>query len=327
MSLFQSLYKYRETDKINQKENFQTEIFSHCLNADKEFLAKFLKLLACSTDSLNFSSQTQKSEYSIGRPDIQLVNHGETIIFIECKISAVLGQNQLERYAESLALQNYPNRILVLISKDFIKCPPIRSDVPFVVLRWYEVYNIIASSENPLTKEFAKYLISERMSTKVEFQINELNAIQAFLSIHSKMNEFLDMVDSVMKELEFKPIFTVGDLLKDADYGKKTSITGGFLWVGFLQYDDDEEIKLCVSIEQVGTDANYLRTIEKTLSGIWNSYEMEDQSGITWYIKRSLSSFFDGANFNANAALDFVKNKLKMAKQAISLISAPIDKT
>jgi hypothetical protein len=313
-SLFQNLYKFRETEKIHQKENFLTEIFAHCLNSDKEFLCKFLNEIGYPKEPTSVSCSTQHTALEWGRPDIKLKLSDDTLILIECKIGASLGNNQLERYAEYATKQAVPNKFLVLISRDYMVCPGINNNVKFKAMRWFEIYSLLSPTKNELIREFANYLNAERMSTKIKFQLKELKAIQDILATKAKMDEFLAIIETSMKEYGYTNIQLDNSLAKSGDYGKQAKFGEGLLWIGFYQYEDHEEVNICVSLYKIPLNSSLSKKISERVKEPWETYPEYDNTTEVWYIKKGLSSFFNDEIFDADAALDFVKAQLELIK-------------
>jgi hypothetical protein len=109
-SFFHRLYKYKQSDLRNQKENFLTEILAYCLIRDNVFLEKFLSLLGLTSKIKLIECQTQMTDTEFGKPDIFITINDNTVIIIECKVDAIQQATQLKRYSDILLKHPYKNK-------------------------------------------------------------------------------------------------------------------------------------------------------------------------------------------------------------------------
>jgi hypothetical protein len=65
------------------------------------------------------------------------------------------------------------------------------NSIAFNHIRWYQIFDSLIDCSNEISKEFCKFLIEEKMSSKISFNKTELNAIKNFQETFAKMNEFL----------------------------------------------------------------------------------------------------------------------------------------
>lgn len=130
-----------------QNENFVTESFTyllrHLLREDAQAGAKWLarltggKLLLAPENMglVGISTQTTVEEK---RPDIEIAAPG-WLAYVEVKVEAPLGANQLRNYRERLDKSGVENRVLALLTRYE---PYIGDDQrPDVHIRWYQVAN------------------------------------------------------------------------------------------------------------------------------------------------------------------------------------------
>ena len=128
-----------------QDENFITDAFAHLLQSlierDRRFALNFLGYLTEERfpvlkegDPVQVSTQVT---VAVGRPDIEIscANH---LVYVEAKVEAGFGENQLERYLADLEQQSPKSSTLVVLSRYPLDIPvDIRARV--VTRRWYQV--------------------------------------------------------------------------------------------------------------------------------------------------------------------------------------------
>ncbi len=304
MSLFQNLYKYKQSEKRNSKENFLTEIFAYCLEKDEKFKTAFLVKIGIKEKVSLFEINTQVSDEESGKPDISIRLNKDTYILIECKVDSQQGEGQLERYSKILHKDKSSKKYLVFLTKLFESTADF-PDIQFKAIRWHEIFDLIKSPDNIITQELYHYLVKEKMSTKITFHKSELNAIRSYNETISKMDEFLErMKVTVMEHTKLKPRNSKR-LEKHYDYGISTDFMGGNLWIGFYQYDKHDEMQLCISIEKMpNKTAKNKRITEYVKSKKW------DFIGNNYWKSKGLSAFFNGDEFDSKKAYNFIEKAL-----------------
>jgi len=316
-SFFQNLYRYRELDQRGQRENFITEIFAHCLRIDEDFRAEFLNSLAINTLCENFRCKTQHIEKDFGRPDICIeLGELETIIFIECKVDSTQGENQLVRYAQSLRTA-YPNqkKFLIFLTRWFeevdIAIP--ENDPKFICLRWYDIFEMLKTSQNLISKEFAKYLIVQKMSTEISFTPSEVNALKNMKEAVSKMNEFLYHLKDMLSIYTKSKIIQSKKMPFQGEYGITTNIPIGELWLGFFEYEHNDEMQICIDMH-IDSESPFIEEIEKLLSeSNWQTYDEGEYK--VWFKAKGLSFFLSTGTFDSGQAIDFIKQEIEKVKK------------
>ena len=310
-SFFHKLYKYKQSDLRHQKENFLTEILAYCLETDKIFQGKFLSMLNF-TDQINsFECRTQTTNEEFGKPDIFITINENTAIVIECKVDTTQQATQLKRYADILLNHPSKNRHLVFLTKYFEETETFSNEISFTRIRWYQIFDILADSSIEVSKEFYKYLIQERMSTKISFNKLELNAIKNFQETLAKMSEFLVRTKDILSSYTKSKIRILKQVEK-GEYGIGTDFHNGKLWLGFYQYEHNNEMQICISIEDVSSENSNFKEMDETLKLLsWVTYG-EDKR--TWHNSKGLSTFFVNEKFDTNKAQGFLEMEIEKIK-------------
>ena len=259
-SFFHSLYKYKQCESINQKENFLTEILSYSLGADKVFRKLFLKMIGFNETVKTFSSETQHIKNKFGRPDIFIKVNDDTAIIIECKIDSTQQKTQLNRYCDLLQRDSSNRKYLIYLTKYFEETSEF--SVNFKHIRWYEIYNLLNTCSNHISLEFANFLIQEKMSTIISFNKSDKNSLKNIKEKISKMDEFLLRIkDTLSSNAGLKG--TPCKLLDYGFYGIKTKFQDGTLVIGFWEQEDDEEMQLGLSIENISNKKRSFKDIDR----------------------------------------------------------------
>jgi hypothetical protein len=116
-SLFSRLFKYRERENRSPEEDYMTELIAYIFQNHRSVLLSFLKECNINHGYIEMEGITVSTQYVLGnlesRPDIaiKLINKNgkQSIIFIENKINAAEGPNQLRRYFTYLSEKNQGN--------------------------------------------------------------------------------------------------------------------------------------------------------------------------------------------------------------------------
>jgi hypothetical protein len=310
-SLLSKIYKYRQSEKKHQKENYLTEIFAYCLESDKVFALKFLQTIGVSETPIDLSCKAQiNSEF--GRPDILIEINNVLTIAIESKIDSTLGPNQLIRYQNYLEKYGLEQQKLVFITKFYEDAGEITLSNNFISLRWFNIFQIIRDTKHLLTQELKNYLIEENMSSLVTFNKSDFSAIKSYNEVISKMNDFLERIKESLKENKFTDLKFLKEF-KYGEYGIYTKISDLSIWVGFCQYEDDDTMKICISVEapsDTKNDSKLNSLLKDKLK--WESY-LDDGKTI-WYRERHLEEFYNGNQFDDTLAYKFLEDEIKNIK-------------
>ncbi len=310
-SFFHRLYKYKQCESINQKENFLTEILSYSLTADKAFRKHFLKKIGYNDIVKTFTCETQYIKNKFGRPDIFISINNDTVIIIECKIDSTQQKSQLNRYCDLLQKNPAKRKYLIYLTKYFEETS--KFPVSFKHIRWYEIYNLLNNCANHISIEFANFLIQEKMSTIISFNLSDKNALKNIKEKISKMDEFLARIkDSLISNTGLKS--GPCKLLNFGFYGIESKFQGGALVIGFWEQEDDNQMQLGLSIENINHKHKSFKVIKKELKVLkWEYYENEGKGN--WQISNDFSLFFTNGKFDSNQASDFIAQEILKIKK------------
>lgn len=310
-SFFHRLYKYKQCETINQKENFLTEILSYALTADKIFRKHFLTMIGCKETVVTFLSKTQHVINKLGRPDIFVKINDDTAIIIECKIDSIQEQTQLDRYSDFMKTNSAKRKYLIYITKYFEKTK--KFSVNFKHIRWHEIFNLLNNCNNNISIEFANFLIEEKMSTITTFNKSDKNALKNIKEKISKMDEFLmRLKDTLSSKTGLKS--TSRKLLSFGFYGIESKFQGGELLIGFWEQEDNEEMQLGLSIENISHKNKAFKTIDKELKLLkWEYYDNEHIRN--WQLSNNFSLFFVNEKFDSNKANNFIEQQILKIKK------------
>ncbi|MEO6668181.1 MAG: PD-(D/E)XK nuclease family protein [Ferruginibacter sp.] len=314
-SFFHRLYKYKQSDQRHQKENFLTEILAHCLMTDKIFQGRFLSLINYTDEVKSFECQTQTTEEEFGKPDVFININDNTSVVIECKVDTTQQATQLKRYSDILLNYSSKNKHLIFLTKYFEETETFPSSISFSHIRWHQIFDILSESSNEIAKELYNYLIEERMSTKISFNKIELNAIKNFQETLAKMSEFLVRTKDILcKHTDSKIRFL--KQVENGNYGILTDFHKGKLWLGFYQYEHNNEMQISISIEDVPLENSNFKEMDETLKLLnWDFYDNDNEDKRTWFNNKDLSTFFENEKFDTNKAQGFLEMEIDKIKE------------
>ncbi len=314
-SFFQNLYKYKQSEQRHQKENFITEILSYCLENDIVFGKKFLNKIDGNILFQKPTCRTQFLDTKFGKPDI-LIELNNTIILIECKVDASQGNNQLNRYAQYLRKQKIRNKHFIFLTKYFEDVNnKLFKDLNFRSMRWYEVFELLQPSSNIISKEFSKYLIEQKMSTKISFNKADISALKYINETVAKMDEFLVRLEELLSRQCKNKVVQDRNTFQGY-YGVYTKIKVGVLWLGFYQFDSYEEMQVGISVEAL-CKSQFEKQIDKLSK--FNNWELPyiENNYKIWYNGKKISTFFSNNTFSANEAFNFLEFQFEKIKKLL----------
>lgn len=310
-SFFNKIYKYKQSDLRHQKENFLTEIFAYCLTNDLLFRQNILSLIYFNESVEKFNCITQLTNNDFGKPDVFIEINDNTIIIIECKVGSTQEETQLKRYSNILLKHKAENKFLIFLTKIFEETETFELPINFLPIRWYDVSEQLIECKNDVSKEFYNYLKEEKMSTKISFNKSELSAIKNIQETFAKMNEFVLLVKDRL-DIYVNSKITLSKKVEYGNYGITTDFHNGKLWLGFFQYEDNEEMQICISIEDVPfTNENFNEMDIKLKSFDWTPYDNDNEDKRTWFKSLDFSSFFINESFATNKALTFLEKEIQ----------------
>lgn len=211
-SLFNNLMQVSAASQT-RLEDFFTEIFAHVLRSHPDFLLAWLNSFRCPplTELPNtYSVETQvsfnKLEYhqKDSRIDLCVELNGEAgreLVFVESKIGAGEGDDQLQRYTDHLLQRkDCGRRTLVYITRDYDPKDDFKKAntaiqsgvVHFEQWRWYQIYHLMAKlQDDSLIKEARKFMERQNMATNNMFSSIDLLALNHFPVVSKMLDEAL----------------------------------------------------------------------------------------------------------------------------------------
>jgi len=179
-------------------EDFSTEALSGILLSRQNILDKFVNQILKVTGE-NFSLETQKP-YLGSRVDMVFENK-ESIIFLENKVNAQEGYEQLSKYAKILCHQNknyylrFCTKYIEVKSED--KYFPLEKKC-FHQFRWHDIYSFLANSkeikDDSLVKYFLNFLEKKEMSRASEFSVDDLISLRRFPSAFKSIEDSINSI-------------------------------------------------------------------------------------------------------------------------------------
>lgn len=298
-SFFTNLFAYRQRENNTPLENFLTEIFAYCLQSDKQFRNDFFEnclKIKCGGDCL-ISTQNEYEEY--GRPDIE-IEHDDYSILIENKVDSSEGINQLNRYASILRLHKLDDRkkIVVFLTKIYEQKKLEDESIQLIQIRWFQVHNIINSSNSEITQQLKNILTDYGMSKSLNFNEADLSALKVIPQTLDKMNELLNRFEKDFKEHfdGYSSRASRTSKLSQSFYINFVELWYGDLqyWVniGFLWNDFEPSVYIGLEFNSKKFKLTDLYKIFDTELLEKNNWEFEDVSNSIYYSKyKKISEF------------------------------------
>ncbi len=287
MNIFKTLKRGNQ-----REEEFFSASLAILLDEIPEFTSFLIeKLLNNKIDVKNLEIKLEES-FSDGRIDIAIKSLNLDV-YIENKISAGLGDFQLERYSNYLKTRPNETR-LILLTRYYIDDESINYTDKHVF--WSELYSLIESFKKSkldyrkveddtkiyLLNQFLDFLKDENMSDeKVSWEYSE--GVKSFLNL-------LNMIQSVLDQLEKEKVIN--------NYGK---INIGIDWAGIY-----------INQQDFWVGVNYSDLHELCLS-IQDSFIKKYDDNKFENLKRHTSDTPYGYDFNKTYFLAFSKEEQKIA--------------
>ncbi len=207
-------------------------------------MVSFLKECGIMQSEIGIESIMVSTQYVLNnseiRPDIAIKltneNMEQSIIFVENKIHAAEGPNQLQRYFSYLSEKSQNNMCscyLIYITKNYDSKENLdflsnnTSEVNFIQLRWWQVFQILKPYEDiEVIKEILKFMKERGLSMSRKFTINDISALM-------NMNRVREMVqESLGGKVEemFNEISGMKYNMTSADSQLRT--TGRYIYMG-----------------------------------------------------------------------------------------------
>jgi len=278
-SIFSRTYKYKQTKKKNNLENFLNEILTYCLQTDIPFRERFFTLIDLPDKKCAYTISSQKKLNNNKQPDVYIEND-ETICLIECKVDASEGDGQLDNYDDYLTQQtNFKHKKLIFLTK-------YRSNVTkeyknFHEISWLNVSKCIDENNTEITQQMMSFLNEKKIILKAEFNKKDELALTAITDSIFKLNEVLDMVKNKCEEkhsIKFNQNNRATKLINGGYYDILVLKDNLILDVGFFGLDTNE-MTVGVRIFENKNSTNYLSNLAKFKSILNNWIEQDNGSG------------------------------------------------
>jgi hypothetical protein len=191
-------------------EDFTTELLASVFRRHPVIARTWLEEIGVSVttdDAVQIETQLELEQIQghqhARRPDMVLRvlrGSGHSTIFLEAKIAAGEGLNQLRDYAEHLARVPSAQRILVYLTRNsdtkdadaiLSRCPP--GAIVFRPYRWSAVYELLSSHRSdPLIEEVCTFMEEQRLNLRSRFAPADFVAMAGFANARSVMDQTLD---------------------------------------------------------------------------------------------------------------------------------------
>ncbi len=264
-SIFTNIYKYRQTDRKNEIENYLIEIFSDCLRKDKILKHNFFDKIGF--ENVKAEILTQKTFSNRKRPDI-CIEDNESLFLIECKVGANEGNNQLADYQKILKENKNKKTKLIFLTKYIIKNN--EADISFT---WSDIAEIISDKNNLLTTELKKYLLESNIAFMKNFTENNIKALNHIRETIQKMDIILDSVKKDHKhDFEFAQTLRSKKFLIHSAYYDQIKLSNNkILDIGFFGFDTDT---ITVGVRFFSSDKSKIIILEKQFNN-WTKFEWD----------------------------------------------------
>jgi hypothetical protein len=214
MSLFTSLLRVFP-NASGELEDFHTEIVAHVLQSIPEETIRWLRDIGATnlpeTDEMIVRTQEDLEALDMhssgSRPDISIRLRRDALhqlIFLESKIGASEGNEQLRRYAEQLQRRtDVQNKTLVYITRDYEpKEDPKVHGVIFKQTRWSDFYNYFKAlpARGDILNELLTFMEQHNMSESNQFTTIDLLSLVNFTKARKLMDATL--FESVIKRFQ-----------------------------------------------------------------------------------------------------------------------------
>lgn len=317
-SLFTRLYKYRQTEKGNSKENYLTEILAFLLRTNQDFRQNLLQAIGCINFFEEFIVESQVRDEEFGIPDVVIKIGDHTIVVIEVKNDSLEGNEQLLRYSKYLLQSGRADKFLVYLTKHAGEPTLNKDGFKFSHLRWYSIFRMLKTSHDIFSIEFKKFLTEEKMTRKIELSADQKSAIKQYLDFWRSVKDFLEDLKDNLKRND---IIEFAESIKHdtGEIGVNIKKWAVPIWVGFYQ-GDHSEIKFGVSVDNVSSEIDGLSELERKLDEIGFDYYSHGKSNKykTFFTQHSYSNFVKDGKFNDSEALDILIKDVLALKSALN---------
>ncbi len=301
-SLFRRIHSLLRKGQSDAFEDLLTEVFAEIFEQQDllvQFLEVFLGEKCGQVSGVSVSTQRTFGKLSghgvDSRPDLTIkFSDGSQpyIIFLESKLEAGEGPDQLKRYADHLKVYQelgYRTYLLYVTryadAKDASNIFATGQTTRLILLRWYQIYNWLTNNRNLYIDKILAFMEEIGLNDSRKFLPQDIYAIQEMSRLQRMMDESLDgVVDSTMTKLFGKPTNWTNRHVQLRDHYRyyKACPQEGCGWIGCGFYLTEEEYPLiCVTFEVGPNDPkrsdtiNAMKWFEKQ-NKEWEGYDLND---------------------------------------------------
>lgn len=218
-SIFSRLFRYKQTEKMSQTENYLTETLAWMINNLPKFGQEYvLFLISKHKEAIDFHahspftfSATTQFTVTNGFIDMVITTDNNMIFICEHKVDSELSDNQIQKYYDCRGeIENSPEYLFktVLLTKS-VEQQTQKSDIAFI---WHDLFlhvskqydnNVYDDSEKTIIKQFLMYLTEVGMGMKNNIQIGSVeNYCEVMKLDQSLKGIFGDILNNTLWESE-----------------------------------------------------------------------------------------------------------------------------
>lgn len=211
MSVFSELLKlYKKGSSLKTPmEDFCTETLAGILRSDPELLQRFAEEILQLPSEESYNLKTQKSYYSDadGKSIVDMVfESGSTLCFLEMKVHASEGYQQLEKYSKILfeySMNKNKNVYLRYCTLYHDEKDGVSLGDNFQQFRWVNIAKFLENQieKNQLINEFYQFLKENKMAGNERFTYEDVIGLKNLNGVFEKVN---GVFNEIKKPLEDK---------------------------------------------------------------------------------------------------------------------------
>ncbi len=209
-NIFSALAKYSSATE----ENYLTEAFvfvintllrrEHLIGIDilSQICVKNNEFCFDTDEMISVSTQEVTEQ---GTPDIKVCSPNK-LIYIEVKHDSPLGYRQLERYKEALESSTATIKYVVLLTRYTIDFEEFE-EKPYKHIRWFEIYNWLASAKDKTEDSVSGYLIEQFISFLEAKQMSMQKVGWEYINGVAALNNLVNMIEVAINasDIRFYP--------------------------------------------------------------------------------------------------------------------------
>lgn len=236
-----NLYAKNKSGVKTPIEDFTTEILASLLAKDSDLLTHFMNEILL-IEGNHFKVETQKKFILQDDTDCIIdvvISNQETLCFLENKVNSLEGYKQLERYKKVLHQFTKHKNIYLRYCTKYYDLKKI-SNINFHQIRWRDIYRFLLNyADNETITDFFNYLRRMNMAgaDDFNFNFNDMQVMNQFLSTISKLDECLDAVTPEFTDILGAPYSYDFERLKQVPKFNRYAIWKEDIFNGGSKYD------------------------------------------------------------------------------------------